>query len=94
MGGPRSRVRARAWPTEPPSRRHARILLIAIGAILKSAVTAHTNGVSVQTAGFVPLIVGPAGLVLSILYTFYWTRREAVVYDDARTVRPPPPPAY
>jgi hypothetical protein len=37
------------------------------------------HGVNVQTAGVVPLIVG---LVLSILYAFYWTRRETVVYDE------------
>jgi hypothetical protein len=70
------------------------ILLIAIGAILKWAVTAHTNGFNIQTAGVVLLIVGVIGLVLSLIYTFVWTRRDTVVYDDARTVRRPPPPGY
>jgi hypothetical protein len=67
------------------------ILLIAIGAILKFAVTAHTNGFNIQTAGVVLLVVGLVGLVLSLIYTFVWTRRDAVAYDDARTVRRPPP---
>jgi hypothetical protein len=70
------------------------ILLIAIGAILKFAVTAHTNGFNIQTAGTVLLIVGLVGLLLSIAYTFWWGRRDTVVYDDARTVRRPPPPGY
>jgi hypothetical protein len=70
------------------------ILLIAIGAILKWAVTAHTNGFNIQTAGVVLLVVGLVGLVLSLIYTFVWSRRETMAYDDARTVRRPPPPGY
>jgi hypothetical protein len=50
------------------------ILLIAIGAILKYAVTAHVSGINIQTAGTVLLILGIVGLVLSIIYTFYWSR--------------------
>jgi putative flippase GtrA len=68
------------------------ILLIAIGAILKWAVTAHVRGIDIQTAGTVLFIVGIAGLILSIIYSFWWSRRDA--YDDTRVVRrPPPPPA-
>lgn len=71
------------------------ILLIAIGAILRWAVTATVSGFNIQTAGTVLLIVGLIGLVLSIIYTFYWSRRETVVYDDPRYVRrEPPPPGY
>jgi hypothetical protein len=70
------------------------ILLIAIGAILKWAVTAHTNGFNIQTAGVVLLVVGLVGLVLSLIYTFVWSRRETMAYDDSRTVRRPPPPGY
>ena len=60
------------------------IVLIAIGAILKWAVTAHVNGVNIQTAGTVLLIVGIVGLVLSVLYTFWWSRsrtRQVRAYD-------------
>jgi Zn-dependent protease with chaperone function len=71
------------------------ILLIAIGAILRWAVTATISGFNIQTAGTVLLIVGVIGLILSIIYTFAWSRRETVVYDDPRsTRRPPPPPDY
>lgn len=52
------------------------ILLIAIGAILKYAVTAHVSGIDIQTAGTVLLIVGIVGLILSVIYTFYWSRQR------------------
>jgi multidrug resistance efflux pump len=69
------------------------IVLIAIGAILKWAVTAHVNGFDIQTAGTVLLVVGLVGLVLSLIYTFWWTRRDTVAPStyDARTVRREPP---
>ncbi|MEA2210074.1 MAG: hypothetical protein QOF83_22 [Solirubrobacteraceae bacterium] len=50
------------------------ILLIAIGAILKYAITAHVSGINIQTAGTVLLILGIVGLVLSVIYTFIWSR--------------------
>ena len=55
------------------------IVLIAIGAILKWAVTATVSGINLQTAGTVLLIVGIVGLVLSVIYTFYWSRRTTTV---------------
>jgi beta-lactamase regulating signal transducer with metallopeptidase domain len=60
------------------------ILLIAIGAILKYAVTAHVSGFDIQTAGTVLLIVGIVGLILSIIYTFVWSRqrRDVRVVDE------------
>jgi hypothetical protein len=67
------------------------IVLIAAGAILKWAVTAHVNGFDIQTAGTVLFVVGLVGLVLAMIYTFWWARRDA--YDDARVVRRPPPAA-
>jgi hypothetical protein len=38
-------------------------------------------------------VVGLAGLVLALVYTFWWTRRDAAVYDETRVVRRQPPPA-
>jgi len=77
------------------------IVLIAVGAILKWAVTAHINGFDIQTAGTVVFIVGLLGLVLAIMYTFLWSRdRYAGGYGDETVVRrrgsggPPPPPSY
>jgi hypothetical protein len=46
------------------------IVIIAVGAILKWAVTAHVNGFDIRTAGTVLLIVGIVGLILAVAYTF------------------------
>jgi Zn-dependent protease with chaperone function len=68
------------------------IVLIAIGAILKWAVTTHVNGFNIQTAGTVLLVVGLVGLALSLIYTMWWSRRDA--YDQTAVRRQPPPPTY
>ncbi len=49
---------------------------MAIGAILKWAVTAHVSGINLQTAGTVLFVLGIVGLILSILYTFVWSRQN------------------
>jgi uncharacterized protein DUF6458 len=69
------------------------ILLIAVGAILKFAVTATVSGISLQTVGVVLMLVGVLGLVLS----FFWlasarSRRDVVVRQDV--VRDPDLPLY
>ena len=58
------------------------ILLIAAGAILKWAVTAQVKGFDIQTAGTVLFVVGLVGLVLSVVYTFWWARRD---YTETRS---------
>ncbi|HEY2318023.1 MAG TPA: DUF6458 family protein [Solirubrobacteraceae bacterium] len=52
------------------------ILLIAVGAILKWAVTAHVSGINLQTAGTVLFVLGIIGLIISLLYTFVWSRQN------------------
>jgi hypothetical protein len=42
------------------------LLLIAVGAILKYAVTAHVAGINVHTAGLILMIVGIAGLLIGL----------------------------
>jgi Zn-dependent protease with chaperone function len=71
------------------------IVLIAIGAILKWAVTANVKGFDIQTAGTVLFVVGLVGLAISLIYTFWWARRDTYRHDayDERTVRRPPPAA-
>ncbi len=64
------------------------LLLIAVGAILKWAVTAHVNGIDLQKTGTVLLVIGIVALPLSLLYTFWWTNRS--LRDDPRVVPPPP----
>ena len=72
------------------------ILLIAIGAILKYAVTASVSGVELETVGVILMVVGIIGLVLSLIWmSMAGRRREAVVdhYGPRRDVvvddRPP-----
>ncbi len=80
----------------------AAIVLIAVGAVLKWAVTAHVNGFDIQTAGTVVFVVGLLGLVLAIMYTFWWSREARYPYADETVVRrrgpggpgAPPPPSY
>jgi hypothetical protein len=60
------------------------IFLIAVGAILKYAVTATVSGVDINTVGVILMVVGAVGLVLSLLWMTIWAdRRRAVVRDDA-----------
>jgi hypothetical protein len=65
------------------------ILLIAVGAILKYAVTAHVSGVDVNTVGVILMVVGAAGLVLSLLWMTIWAdrRRGAVAGEPVARER-------
>ena len=60
------------------------LLLIAIGAILRFAVTARTDGFDIQTAGTILMVIGVVGLVLAFLWDQIWARRRA-----AAVVAPP-----
>jgi hypothetical protein len=42
------------------------LFLIAVGAILKYAVTAHVEGVDINTVGVILMVVGVVGLVLGL----------------------------
>ncbi len=53
------------------------IFLIAVGAILRYAVTATVSGISLTTIGLILMIVGIVGLVLSLLYLLAWSPRRA-----------------
>jgi beta-lactamase regulating signal transducer with metallopeptidase domain len=52
------------------------LFLIAAGAILKYAVTAHVAGVKLETVGLILLVIGIVGLVLS-LFMLLSARRRA-----------------
>lgn len=65
------------------------IFLIALGAILKFAVTATVAGLDIQTAGVILMVVGVIGLVLSLLQTMVWSDRrrhaaDATVVEERR----------
>jgi hypothetical protein len=42
------------------------LILIAVGAILKWAITAHTEGVNLQNMGVILMVVGAAGLCIGL----------------------------
>ena len=62
------------------------IFLIAVGAILRYAVSDSIDGIDLYTAGLILMIVGIVGLIASLIYATIWSRpRDAVV--ERRTVR-------
>ena len=71
------------------------ILLIAAGAILAFAVNTTVSGVDIQTVGWILLIVGIIGAVLSMIFWSswagpgYWRGRRCGGYVDEA-----PPPGY
>ncbi len=72
------------------------LFLIALGAILRWAVTARVAGIDIQVVGLILLVIGAIGLVLSLIWTLRGPR-TAVVADpyarDPRAVDPYPPTA-
>ncbi len=70
------------------------LLLIAVGAVLRFAVTVSTSGFNVHTVGVILMIVGGVGLLLSLLWMTMWSeragRRRAYVDRDV----PPPAEPY
>jgi hypothetical protein len=48
------------------------IVLIAIGAILDFAVKVHSTSFNINTIGLILMIVGAAGLLLSLLFWNSW----------------------
>jgi Domain of unknown function (DUF6458) len=70
------------------------IFLIAVGAILAFAVTAEVSGVDLNTVGWILMIVGLIGGLISLLFWSSWGgpgyfgRRRTTYVEDA------PPPGY
>jgi membrane protein implicated in regulation of membrane protease activity len=65
------------------------IFLIAVGAILRYAVTATVSGISIQTIGLILIIAGILGLVLSLFYMLAWAPRRGRVVRDRVIERDP-----
>jgi hypothetical protein len=71
------------------------IFLTALGAILAFAVSASVSGVNIHTVGWILLIVGIAGIVLSLIFWSSWAgpgyfARRRPYADEG----PPPDPYY
>jgi hypothetical protein len=71
------------------------IFLVAVGAILAFAVNSTSGAVDINTVGWILLVIGLLGIVLSMLFWQSWAgpgyrpRRRTTYVDDG-----PPPPAY
>jgi hypothetical protein len=73
------------------------IFLIAVGAVLRYAVTATVSGIDITTVGLILMIAGIAGLVLSLFYMLAWAPRRGRVVRDRVVEREPneePPAGY
>lgn len=64
------------------------IVLLAVGAILRFAVTVTTTGFSIHTVGLILMIAGAVGLVLSLLWLAVWSdrHRERNIEQPPQTV--------
>jgi hypothetical protein len=70
------------------------IFLIAVGAILRYAVTASTSGINLKTVGLILIIVGIVGLLLSVFYMTLWSPRRRERTLEREPHEEPPPRAY
>jgi hypothetical protein len=75
------------------------LLLIAVGAILAWGVTAHVQGLDVNTIGVIVMIVGLVGLILTlILWRSWWGpgyfRRTTYGRRGTYVEESEPPPPY
>ncbi|MBA2504554.1 MAG: hypothetical protein H0V29_01255 [Thermoleophilaceae bacterium] len=54
------------------------LLLIAVGAILKFAVTESVSGIKLETVGAILMVIGIIGLVITLLLSFRDRDRDVV----------------
>jgi hypothetical protein len=73
------------------------IFLTALGAILAFAVSADVSGVNIHTVGWILMVVGIGGVVLSLIFWSSWAgpgyfagRRRATYVEEG----PPDRPGY
>ena len=67
------------------------LFLIALGAVLRFAVTVTTHGFNIHRVGVILMIVGAVGLLISLLWMTVWAgRRNDPGYVDRRA--PPAEP--
>jgi len=72
------------------------LILSAVGAVLAFAVNATVSGVDIHTIGWILLIVGIIGILLSLIFWSSWagpgyfSRRRTAYYDEGPAGGPPP----
>jgi hypothetical protein len=70
------------------------IFLVAVGAILAFAVSADVSGVDIHTIGWILMIVGIVGGLLSMIFWSSWGGPAAFGRRRTTYVDEGPPPAY
>jgi membrane protein DedA with SNARE-associated domain len=72
------------------------LVLIAIGAVLRFAISVSTHGFNLHTIGVILIIVGAIGLLISLLWVAIWRDRRTRAAPGTYVQRdvPPPPEAY
>jgi hypothetical protein len=63
------------------------LFLIAVGAILKFAVTGDVSGISIPTVGVILMVVGVVGLLISLFWLGEWRSRHRTVIEDRPIAR-------
>jgi hypothetical protein len=72
------------------------LLLVAVGAVLRFAVSVTTSGFNIHTVGVILMIVGGVGFLLSLLWLTMWrdrARADAYGRRAGYVERDVPPPA-
>ena len=67
------------------------LFLIALGAILRFAVSVSTHGFSIHTIGVILMVVGAIGLLFSLRWMTVWADRRQ--HPGGYVERDAPPPA-
>ena len=67
----------------------ASLFLIAVGAILKFAVTKRVSGIDLSTVGVILMIIGAVGLLLTMILMTARRRTDVVVHDRGTTLIAP-----
>jgi membrane-bound ClpP family serine protease len=70
----------------------ASLLLIAVGAILKFAVTKGINGVDVGTVGIILMVIGVVGLLITLVLMNSRRRTDVIHHRNGTTVVTPNDP--
>ena len=71
------------------------LILAATGAVLAFAVNTEVSGVNIHTIGWILLIVGIVGILLSLIFWSSWAgpggfTRRRTTYDEGPAAGPPP----
>ena len=78
----------------------AALLMIAVGALMRFAVTLHNpKGFNIHTAGVILIVIGALGLIAELIYMSLRQRRTVVQQTPVGSARTgtyvdPPPPGY